>query len=657
VVIDYLAKDYSSFRQALLDFIPTRLPAWTERSEADIGMMLLELFAATADTLSYTQDRVANEAFLDSATQRRSVAAHLALIGYEMDRGASAHTWLRLEVNTTHTLPAGPALPVTNRPLRAGDPVIVFEPLASATLRPEHNAMQVFAWGNANCCLPRDARSVTLDGNYPDLRAGDYLLLDDGQGQRDVVRLTARPEITSPGPAVSPPSSPLGGPVTVVRWSGATPLRHSYCVRARDDPSLPRLVVYGNLVPATHGETVSEELLRKLKPEEKAALAEEEAARPRDQRPPRQRLRLARGPLAYLDPDTPGLPPRPAPAGVEAITDRPPGSLSTLTLKVEGSSGTWQEKPTLLESGPDDQVFRVEVNDEGDATVVLGDGIFGLQPDEKADVTAAYRVGGGAAGNVAADALTLPRPQAGDSIAWLKSVTNPLPAAGGRDPEPREHARRFGPATFRKPLVAVTAADYQAAAQGFTDVAGLKPIQRANAVFCWTGSWLTVTLAVDPLGAETLDPILRRDLLRFLDARRLAGYDLEATRALYVPVELAIELCLAAGFRPGDVQQAVLQALSSGELPGGRKGFFHPDHFTFGDRLYVSRIHATVAAVPGVESAHLTRLARFKAAQPERDTAANLARGYLEVGAGEIVRLDNDRNFPQNGTLGVRVRG
>src|SRR5262245_799370 len=76
VVIDYLAKDYASFRQALLDFIPTRLPAWTERSEAAVGMMLLELFAATADTLSYVQDRVANEAFLDSATQRRRSEEH-----------------------------------------------------------------------------------------------------------------------------------------------------------------------------------------------------------------------------------------------------------------------------------------------------------------------------------------------------------------------------------------------------------------------------------------------------------------------------------------------------------------------------------------------------------------------------------------------------
>src|SRR6266704_2334272 len=104
VVIDYLAKDYASFRQALLDFIPTRMPDWTERSETDIGMMLLELFAATADTLSYMQDRVANEAFLSSATQRQSVAGHLALLGYRIDEGAAASTWLQFQVNTTSPL-------------------------------------------------------------------------------------------------------------------------------------------------------------------------------------------------------------------------------------------------------------------------------------------------------------------------------------------------------------------------------------------------------------------------------------------------------------------------------------------------------------------------------------------------------------------------
>ena len=127
VVVDYLAKDYSSFRQALLDFIPTRLPAWTERSEADIGMMLLELFASTADNLSYLQDRVANEAFLTTATQRRSVAGHLALLGYQMDQGASAYTWLQFQFqgDGAHTLPAN--FKVSNDAASDSDSVIVFE--------------------------------------------------------------------------------------------------------------------------------------------------------------------------------------------------------------------------------------------------------------------------------------------------------------------------------------------------------------------------------------------------------------------------------------------------------------------------------------------------------------------------------------------------
>ena len=63
-VIDYLTKDYAGFRQAMLDQIPLRLPAWKDRSESDFGVVLIELFAYVADILSYYQDRVANEAYL-----------------------------------------------------------------------------------------------------------------------------------------------------------------------------------------------------------------------------------------------------------------------------------------------------------------------------------------------------------------------------------------------------------------------------------------------------------------------------------------------------------------------------------------------------------------------------------------------------------------
>src|SRR5262249_13326152 len=161
-------------RQALLDFIPTRLPTWTERSEADIGMMLLELFSATADTLSYMQDRVANEAFLGSATQRRSVAGHLALIGYQMDEGASAYTWLQLQVNAVQTLADNPGFKVSNRPSDDAEPVIVFETLGGATLDPRHNTMVLYNWNNQDCCLPHQALNAALVGNFDGLKAGDY---------------------------------------------------------------------------------------------------------------------------------------------------------------------------------------------------------------------------------------------------------------------------------------------------------------------------------------------------------------------------------------------------------------------------------------------------------------------------------------------------
>jgi hypothetical protein len=97
-VIDYLARDYNSFRQAMIDLIPAKLPEWTDRSEADFGIALLELFAYMADILSYYQDRIANEAFLNTAQERRSVINHLRLIGYEMAPAAAASTKLNLIV-------------------------------------------------------------------------------------------------------------------------------------------------------------------------------------------------------------------------------------------------------------------------------------------------------------------------------------------------------------------------------------------------------------------------------------------------------------------------------------------------------------------------------------------------------------------------------
>ena len=102
-VIDYLARDYSGFRQALLDLVPAKLPEWTDHSEADFGVVLIELFAYMADILSYYQDRIANELFLPTARERRNVIQNLRLIGYEMVPAAAAAARLSIIVGNSIT--------------------------------------------------------------------------------------------------------------------------------------------------------------------------------------------------------------------------------------------------------------------------------------------------------------------------------------------------------------------------------------------------------------------------------------------------------------------------------------------------------------------------------------------------------------------------
>ena len=95
--IDYLAKDYASFRQLILDRLALVMPDWKERHVPDLGLTLVELLAYVGDHLSYYQDAVATEAYLDTARQRISVRRHVRLVDYPMHEGCNARTWVCVE--------------------------------------------------------------------------------------------------------------------------------------------------------------------------------------------------------------------------------------------------------------------------------------------------------------------------------------------------------------------------------------------------------------------------------------------------------------------------------------------------------------------------------------------------------------------------------
>ncbi len=98
-VLDYMARDYHSFLSAMRALIPEKLPEWTDfDNEADHGKALIELFCHMADIMSYYQDRIANESFLTTARERRSIIQHLRLIGYSLATAVPSSTNLSVTV-------------------------------------------------------------------------------------------------------------------------------------------------------------------------------------------------------------------------------------------------------------------------------------------------------------------------------------------------------------------------------------------------------------------------------------------------------------------------------------------------------------------------------------------------------------------------------
>src|SRR5262249_44584278 len=105
--INYLAKDYGSFRTVMLDRLSQLLPAWSVSTEADLGIALAELIAYVGDRLSYKQDAVATEAYLQTARSRISLRRHALLVDYHIHDGCNARTWMQLQVDSPVDLQTG----------------------------------------------------------------------------------------------------------------------------------------------------------------------------------------------------------------------------------------------------------------------------------------------------------------------------------------------------------------------------------------------------------------------------------------------------------------------------------------------------------------------------------------------------------------------
>jgi predicted phage baseplate assembly protein len=328
-----------------------------------------------------------------------------------------------------------------------------------------------------------------------------------------------------------------------------------------------------------------------------------------------------------------------------AVAARPEPGRAVAALRLTDGEDPWDALPDLLGAAGDTKAVVVELERDGGSTLRFGDGTNGERPGSGTMFTLdRVRTGVGSSGNVGPGTLA----RVVSPLAGIRRVTNPLPAAGGTDAEDIESIRRAAPVAFRVQQRAVTEADWVEVAERRPDV------QRAAARIRWTGSWYTAVVMLDRLGGldVTGDPEFLADVETYLDRFRLAGYDLTVRDPIWVPLDLAVLVCVdGEHFRSG-VERRVRRALGSRVAPDGTRGLFHPDNLTFGQPVFVSAVVAAAMAVEGVTKVDVTRFHQFGKAD-----AGELGAGVLAVGALEVARLDDDPSFPERGRLELDVEG
>ncbi len=723
--IDYLAKDFTSFRQLVLDRISLLAPAWVERNPADLGITLVELLAYVGDYLSYYQDAIATEAYLGTAHQRVSVRRHARLLDYAMHDGRNARVWVQVRV-TSDTPAEGITLspllvkdstgnwtPADSEPTpeigletlrtrfvtKVSDSTVlsdadfdklvtantaeVFEPMHAVTLFPEHNDIPFYTWSDDACCLPKGATKATLAKHCPKLAAGDVLVFKETKGpktgepgdadltHRHAVRLTkvAAFEITKSTDGTETKTALIDAitqqPITEIEWDTGDVLPFPLCISSVTD-SGDHLhdvsIALGNIVLADHGMTLLEPESLGTVPAANPVLATVSATgcshcedcEP-ESTPPRFRPRLKEAPLTQMATIT-----RTQVVGgrrtqlnfdpTDSATSAFPDEMESVLPKVllgDDDGDLWLPKGDLLSSESFAQEFVAETDNDGGTTIRFGDDENGMRPGEGTEFYAVYRVGNGTKGNIGAESITH---LAGGTLlgdeALIDSVTNPMPASGGVDPETLEEVRQYAPQAFRVQKRAVTPEDYVTMTEKHPE------IQRAAATLRWTGSWYTIFLTVDRLDGRAIDEAFEEELREFLEPYRMAGHDLEIDGPQYVALEIEILVCVEPDYFCSDVLAALENVFSSGTLADGSLGFFHPDNFTFGQSIYLSQLYAAAQKVAGVRYVEVLTFQRL-----DLPDTSGLDAGVLTMGRLEIARLDNNPNFRDHGTLTFTMRG
>lgn len=312
------------------------------------------------------------------------------------------------------------------------------------------------------------------------------------------------------------------------------------------------VTVYGNLLNATRGETVPPEFIGTG-----------------DATQEHQTFTLNKKPLSYTPSPTAGN-----------LT----GVASTLSIYVDGVK--WSETPTFYGVDGGAPLYTVRQDDDGNTLVTMARLRTG------SSVVAYYRYGAGAAVPPPGSVTQLAKPVTG-----LRSVRDPLGAAGGADAEAAESIRQFAPQSALLLGRAISVPDLEAAAS-------IQPgVRAASAEWAWNDDAQTPVIQIYYIGDSQLQKQIGQTLRGLTDGVTPVRVD----AALAVTRRLTLDIEIDDRYLEDNVLAAVRQSLAE-----PAKGLLTPEQLGVNRPLFRSVIFETVLAVPGALAVRSFSISGFR---------------------------------------------
>lgn len=675
--VNYLARDFTSYREALFEFASLNYPRWEDRLEADAGVMHAELVSAIGDELAFYQDKIFHEAYLESAVQRRSIARHARLVDYwpHDGLGARGRVVVYVTAGKSGVVTAGTgvyALSDTDEPMYYEIGKGLEESVAGQAyeINSTINELLPHIWDEDDRCLPRGGLEIYVEGHHGATLAfddpisdptGKWLVISEAESKRSpcptrhLVRVTSISETRD---------EIIGQDITRLAWE------KQYALPV--EMELDSLVIYGNVLELTAGQTIEHRFVvgqdisaLGLPAAHTAAMtrAVERTGNNNNSDYYQTLPDIEENQVVFLSDKA------------DPYTARP----EIILQEVAFSGGSWVYLPSIWiwrqsflgvnSSQAVDKHFCLEDGTWGRVvgywrdgreyihhdylanvgkTIRFGNGEFGRVPPEGTIFSARYRLGNGIQGNVAPDAITR---QVVDNP-LIQHVFNPFTLRNGIDRESDGDVKRFAPQAFRALTYrAVRKEDYAEAAQR------LDWVQRAGAEERWTGSWLSTFVTPDPLSSESrssslVSPEQSAELSSQMDRFRQAGREVFTAQPQFADLDLLIKVCVSDTSYLGDVKAHLLQLLVGRDENGRMNSYFADQNFTFGTPLRRAQLEAVIHSCPGVSGVLGIELRR---------------RGWFEwrpftelsysVGMDEVVRVENDPLHPGRGSIKLVMEG